>query len=151
VDELRQIVGKANVKDSGVDLQLYQYDAYLEERRPDAVVFVASTDEVAGVVRACNKYDVPFVPRGGGTNLSGGTIPFKGGIVLEMIRMNRILEVDRPNLRARVQPGLFNWSWAPRWRPSATSTFPIPRARRRLPWAATWPRTPAAPTASSTA
>jgi glycolate oxidase len=108
VDELRQIVGKANVLDSGVDMQLYQYDAYLEERRPDAVVFVNSTDEVAGVVKLCNKHGVPFVPRGGGTNLSGGTIPFKGGIVIETIRMNRILEIDRPNLRARVQPGMFN-------------------------------------------
>ena len=108
VDELRQIVGKANVLDSSVDLQLYQYDAYLEERRPNAVVFVHSTDEVSGVVKTCNKFGVPFVPRGGGTNLSGGTIPFKGGVVIEMIRMNRLLEVDRANLRARVQPGLFN-------------------------------------------
>ena len=59
VDELRQIVGKANVLDSGVDMQLYQYDAYLEERRPDAVVFVSSTDEAAGVVKLCNKPSCP--------------------------------------------------------------------------------------------
>jgi glycolate oxidase len=130
VDELRQIVGKANVKDSGVDLQLYQYDAYLEERRPDAVVFVASTDEVAGVVRACNKYDVPFVPRGGGTNLSGGTIPFKGGIVLEMIRMNRILEVDRSNLRARVQPGLFNLELGTALAPLGYQYLPDPASQK---------------------
>ncbi len=108
VQELRRIVGPSNVLDSAVDLSLYQYDAYLEERRPDAVVFVHSTDEVARVVRLCNEHSVPFVPRGGGTNLSGGTIPWKGGVVLEMIRMNRILEVDVPNLRARVEPGLFN-------------------------------------------
>ena len=130
VDELRQIVGKANVLDSGVDLQLYQYDAYLEERRPDAVVFVASTDEVAGVVRACNKYDVPFVPRGGGTNLSGGTIPFKGGIVLEMIRMNRILEVDRSNLRARVQPGLFNLELGTALAPLGYQYLPDPASQK---------------------
>jgi glycolate oxidase len=130
VDELRQIVGKANVLDSGVDLQLYQYDAYLEERRPDAVVFVASTDEVAGVVRACNRYDVPFVPRGGGTNLSGGTIPFKGGIVLEMIRMNRILEVDRSNLRARVQPGLFNLELGTALAPLGYQYLPDPASQK---------------------
>jgi len=130
LDELRQIVGKANVKDSGVDLQLYQYDAYLEERRPDAVIFVASTEEVAGVVRACNKYDVPFVPRGGGTNLSGGTIPFKGGIVLEMIRMNRILEVDRPNLRARVQPGLFNLELGTALAPLGYQYLPDPASQK---------------------
>jgi glycolate oxidase len=130
VDELRQIVGKANVLDSAVDLQLYQYDAYLEERRPDAVVFVQSTEEVAGVVRACNKYDVPFVPRGGGTNLSGGTIPFKGGIVLEMIRMNRILEVDRPNLRARVQPGLFNLELGTALAPLGYQYLPDPASQK---------------------
>jgi len=130
VDELRQIVGKANVLDSAVDLQLYQYDAYLEERRPDAVVFVHSTDEVAGVVRACNRYDVPFVPRGGGTNLSGGTIPFKGGVVLEMIRMNRILEVDRPNLRARVQPGLFNLELGTALAPLGYQYLPDPASQK---------------------
>ena len=130
VGELRQIVGKANVLDSAVDLQLYQYDAYLEERRPDAVVFVHSTDEVAGVVRACGKYDVPFVPRGGGTNLSGGTIPFKGGVVLEMIRMNRILEVDRPNLRARVQPGLFNLELGTALAPLGYQYLPDPASQK---------------------
>ena len=130
VDELRQIVGKANLLDSAVDLQLYQYDAYLEERRPDAVVFVHSTDEVAGVVRACSKYDVPFVPRGGGTNLSGGTIPFKGGVVLEMIRMNRILEVDRPNLRARVQPGLFNLELGTALAPLGYQYLPDPASQK---------------------
>jgi len=130
VDELRQIVGKANVLDSAVDLQLYQYDAYLEERRPDAVVFVHSTDEVAGVVRACSKYDVPFVPRGGGTNLSGGTIPFNGGVVLEMIRMNRILEVDRPNLRARVQPGLFNLELGTALAPLGYQYLPDPASQK---------------------
>jgi glycolate oxidase len=130
VDELRQIVGKANVLDSAVDLQLYQYDAYLEERRPDAVVFVHSTEEVAGVVRACSKYDVPFVPRGGGTNLSGGTIPFKGGVVLEMIRMNRILEVDRPNLRARVQPGLFNLELGTALAPLGYQYLPDPASQK---------------------
>jgi glycolate oxidase len=130
VNELRQIVGKANVLDSTVDLQLYQYDAYLEERRPDAVVFVHSTDEVAGVVRVCNKYGVPFVPRGGGTNLSGGTIPSKGGVVLEMIRMNRILEVDRPNLRARVQPGLFNLELGTALAPLGYQYLPDPASQK---------------------
>ena len=130
IEELRQIVGKANVLDSGVDMQLYQYDAYLEERRPDAVVFVSSTDEVAGVVKLCNKHGVPFVPRGGGTNLSGGTIPFKGGVVIEMIRMNRILEIDRPNLRARVQPGMFNLEFGNTLIPLGYQYLPDPASQK---------------------
>jgi len=130
VAELRQIVGKANVLDSDVDLQLYKYDAYLEERRPDVVVFVHSTEEVAGVVRTCNKYGVPFVPRGGGTNLSGGTIPFKGGVVIEMIRMSQILEVDRANLRARVQPGLFNLELGTHLAPLGYQYLPDPASQK---------------------
>lgn len=66
LDDLRRIAGPANVLGSGVDLQLYGYDAYLEERRPDAVVFAHSTEEVARVVKVCNRHGAPFVPRGGG-------------------------------------------------------------------------------------
>ena len=77
VKELRQIVGDANVLNTDVHLQLYSHNAYLEERRPDAVVFVHSTDEVARVVRVCHSLGVPFVPRGGGTNLTGATSPSK--------------------------------------------------------------------------
>lgn len=130
VAELREIVGKTNVLDSGVDLQLYKYDAYLEERRPDAVVFAHSTEEVAWVVKICNKFGVPFVPRGGGTNLSGGTIPFKGGVVIEMIRMNRILEVDRANLRARVQPGMFNLEFGNALAPLGYQYLPDPASQK---------------------
>ncbi|HSB81829.1 MAG TPA: FAD-linked oxidase C-terminal domain-containing protein [Candidatus Methylomirabilis sp.] len=130
VSDLQQIVGKSNVLSSGVDLQLYGYDAYLEERRPDAVVFVNSTEEVAGVVRACNKHGVPFVPRGGGTNLSGGTIAIKGGVVVEMIRMNRILEVDCANLRARVQPGLFNLEFGNALAPLGYQYLPDPASQK---------------------
>ena len=129
-DDLRRIVGKANVLDSPVGLALYQYDAYLEERRPDAVVFVHSTEEVAAVVRACNTHGAPFVPRGGGTNLSGGTIPFKGGVVLEMIRMNTLLEVDRANLRARVQPGMFNLELGNALAPFGYQYLPDPASQK---------------------
>ena len=130
VQSLRQIVGAANVLDSDVHLQLYQYDAYLEERRPDAVVFVHSTEEVSRVVKVCHDFGVPFVPRGGGTNLSGGTIPFKGGVVLEMIRMNRLLEVDVPNLRARVQPGMFNLELGNALAPLGYQYLPDPASQK---------------------
>jgi glycolate oxidase len=130
VEELRKIVGEKNVLHSDVDMQLYQYDACLQERRPDAVAFVHSTEEVAGVVKVCNKLGVPFVPRGGGTNLSGGTIPIKGGVVVEMIRMNRILEVDRANLRARVQPGLFNLELGTALAPLGYQYLPDPASQK---------------------
>jgi glycolate oxidase len=128
--DLRQIVGRANVLDGGVDLQLYQYDGYLEEHRPDTVVFVHSTEEVAKVVKACNRFGAPFVARGGGTNLTGGTIPFKGGVVIEMIRMNRILEMDTANLRARVQPGLFNLELGNALAPLGYQYMPDPASQK---------------------
>jgi glycolate oxidase len=130
LEGLRRVVGKANVLDSPVQLQLYQYDAYLEERRPDAVVFAHSTAEVAGIVKVCHALGVPFVPRGGGTNLSGGTIPFKGGVVIEMIRMNRLLEVDTANLRARVQPGMFNLELGNALAPLGYQYLPDPASQK---------------------
>jgi len=130
VEDLRQIVGSANVLDGAVDLQLYQYDGFLVERRPDAVVFVHSTDEVAQVVRTCNQHGRPFVPRGGGTNLTGGTIPFNGGVVIEMIRMNRILEVDCANLWARTQPGLFNLELGNALAPMGYQFLPDPASQK---------------------
>ncbi len=130
LDDLRRVVGAANVLGSSVDLQLYGYDAYLEERRPDAVVFVHSTEEVARIVRTCHRHGVPFVPRGGGTNLSGGTIPVKGGVVIEMIRMNRILEVDPKNLRARVQPGMFNLEFGNALAPLGYQYLPDPASQK---------------------
>ncbi len=130
VEELRQVVGSANVLDGGVDLQLYGYDAYLEERRPDAVAFVHTTEEVTGVVRACHRAEVPFVVRGGGTNLTGGTVPIRGGVVIETIRMNRILEVDRASLRARVQPGMFNLEFGNALAPLGYQYLPDPASQK---------------------
>ncbi len=130
VADLRQVVGSANVLDGSVSLQLYQYDGYLEERRPDAVVFVHSTEEVARVVQVCNRHGRPFVPRGGGTNLTGGTIPFHGGAVIEMIRMNRILEVDCANLWARAQPGVFNLELGNALAPLGYQFLPDPASQK---------------------
>jgi glycolate oxidase len=130
VADLRRAVGSANVLDGSVSLQLYQYDGYLEERRPDAVVFVHSTEEVARVVQVCNQHGRPFVPRGGGTNLTGGTIPFNGGAVIEMIRMNRILEVDCHSLWARVQPGLFNLELGNALAPLGYQFLPDPASQK---------------------
>jgi glycolate oxidase len=108
VKELRTIVGRENVLDRSVDLQTYEYDAYLERHLPRAVVFVRSTAEVSAVVRALARREIPFVPRGCGTNLSGGSLPLEGAVVIEMTRMDRILEIDLPNLRVVAQPGIFN-------------------------------------------
>jgi len=107
--ELRSIVGRDEVLDRPVDLQTYEYDAYGERSLPGAVVFVHSTAEVSAVVRLLAREGIPFVPRGYGTNVSGGSLALDGGVVIEMGRMDRVLEIDVPNRCAVVQPGIFTF------------------------------------------
>ncbi|QNK48302.1 glycolate oxidase subunit GlcD [Brevibacterium sp. PAMC23299] len=104
---LLAIVGQENYDDSKVECLVYSYDATPGfQALPDAVIKPGSTAEVAAIVKVCNEYNVPIVPRGSGTNLSGGTCPTEGGLVLLFNRMNSLLEIDEENLTATVQPGL---------------------------------------------
>jgi glycolate oxidase len=106
VTRLEEIAGHNNVLSTDMDLALYSYDASLERSSPDAVVLPDSTDEVSRLVALAHREQIPVVSRGSGTNLTGGTVPVKGGIVIHFSRMNRILEVDVPNRTATVEPGV---------------------------------------------
>jgi len=106
IDRLKAIVGPEYVLHSEMDLTLYGYDASLEKGKPDVVVLPDSTEEVAGVVGLAYNEKFPVIARGSGTNLSGGTIPVKGGVVIHFSRMNRILEIDIPNRTVTVEPGV---------------------------------------------
>src|SRR5947209_13235959 len=108
VRQLRKIVGHETVLDRPEDLALYEYDAGVDKSRPGAVVFAHNTEQVSKVMRLAHENKIPVVPRGAGTGLSGGAIAAKDAIVLSTARMNRILEVDIPNQRAIVQPGVVN-------------------------------------------
>lgn len=105
-EELRSIVGEKWVRDEPEDLLCYAYDATYREHLPDLVVSPASTEEVAGVLRVAWREEIPVVPRGLGSGLAGGSIPIQGGLVLNLTRMNRILEIDRVNMVAVVQAGV---------------------------------------------
>jgi glycolate oxidase len=106
ITRLKEIIDPDYVLSSEMDLTLYGYDASLEKGRPDAVVIPDSTEEVSKVVSLAHREGIPVVARGSGTNLSGGTIPTKGGIVIHFSKMNRILEVDVPNRCVTVEPGV---------------------------------------------
>jgi glycolate oxidase len=106
IQRLKEIVGDRYVLTSDVDLMLYGYDAYLETSKPDVVVLPGNTEEVSRIASLAYEAGVPITPRGAGTCLSGGPVPLKGGIVIHFSRMNRILEIDVPNKRARVEPGV---------------------------------------------
>ncbi len=107
-ERLRAVVGTKNVLDKPVELQTYEYDAYLERALPRAVVFVESTEQVSAVLRILSEEAVPFVPRGCGTNLSGGSLALDRAVVVEMGRMNKVLDIDLPNQRMTAQVGVFN-------------------------------------------
>lgn len=106
-EELEKIVGNGNVQTSQTSRLVYSYDATPNfQALPDAVVAPRSTEEVAEVVKVCNREKIPIVPRGSGTNLCAGTVPTEGGIVLLFKHMNKIIEIDEDNLTVTVQPGV---------------------------------------------
>lgn len=106
IDRLEKILGAEYVLCSNTDLTLYGYDASLEKGRPDVVVLPDSAAQVSRVVALAGREKIPVIGRGSGTNLSGGTIPTRGGIVIHFSRMNRILEIDLPNRTVTVEPGV---------------------------------------------
>ena len=106
IQRLQEIVGADNVLTSDMDLELYSYDSSLERARPDVVVMPDVTEEVSKIMALAHKEKIPILGRGSGTNLTGGTIPIKGGIVIHFSRMNRIVEVDFPNRTVTVEPGI---------------------------------------------
>ncbi len=79
VQEVVSIVGKGNVLEDNASLAVYEYDASLFQGRPDVVAFPTDTQQVAQLVKLANREKVPFLARGAGTNLSGGTAPTRGG------------------------------------------------------------------------
>ena len=109
VDNLNAIVGKENVLSKPDELLVYECDGLPQHKhRPRAVVFPASTDETAAIMRELARAEVPFTPRGAGTGLSGGALALNSGVVIEMARMRKILRIDVENRLAVVQPGVVN-------------------------------------------
>jgi glycolate oxidase len=105
---LLEALGPDTVRSAPEDLAVYSYDAYSEGHLPAAVAIPHDAREAALAVRIAFDCGEPVVPRGAGSGLCGGAIPARGGLVMSMVRMNRILELDVRNRRARVQPGLIN-------------------------------------------
>src|SRR5262245_17812039 len=109
VAEFRRIVGPEATLREPIKLLTYECDALPHLREtPALVVLPASAAEVQAVVRLCAREGVPFVARGHGTGLSGGALPVPGGVVISLARLNRVLDVDIPNKRVIVEPGVTN-------------------------------------------
>jgi len=107
--QLETIVGADSIVRDRAELATYESDALVKLRsKPGVVVLPGTADEVQRVVRLCHEHGVPFVARGHGTGLSGGALPLPDGVLVVMTRLNRILNIDIPNRRITVEPGVMN-------------------------------------------
>jgi len=123
-------LGADAVKTAPEDLSVYAFDAYTDGRLPAAVVLPAGVRDVSAAVRIAREFGEPIVPRGAGTGLCGGAVPVEGGVVISFARMNRLLELDAANQRARVQPGLINLELSKQIASSGLFYAPDPSSQR---------------------
>jgi glycolate oxidase len=105
---LKGIVGENNVKDNVADLYVYSSDASVHSKLPDVVVRPQSIEEVQKIIKYSNKNKIPVVARGAGSGMSGQTVPIDGGIVLDMKKMDKIIEIRPEDVLCRVEPGVIN-------------------------------------------
>lgn len=109
VDALRDVVGVESVLSAHSELVVFECDGFVIEKNcPDVVVFPRTTEDVARIVRICNEFGVPFLPRGAGTSLAGGCLPVGGGVMIVLTRMKEIVEINLRDRYAVVQPGVVN-------------------------------------------
>jgi len=106
VKRLSGIVGKEHVSTAIEDLICHSYDATKQMALPAVVVRPAATEEVSRILAHANERRIPVYPMGAASGLTGGAVPLKGGIVLDMTRMNRIIEIDQEKLVGEVEPGV---------------------------------------------
>lgn len=104
--KLVDIVGKGHCFRSVEELHCYSYDSSKHSFLPDAVVLPDATDQVSAIMQLADKHMIPVVARGAGSGTTGGALPVQGGIIVSTSRMNKILEVDKDNRIAIVQPGV---------------------------------------------
>ncbi|TET53771.1 MAG: FAD-binding protein, partial [Anaerolineales bacterium] len=106
VAELQEAIGEEKVLSSPVDLIAYSFDGTFEQHAPDVFVLPETNEDVSAVVKVASRLEVPVVARGMSSGLAGGSIPFSGGVVMSLTRMNRILEIDEENMTVSVEAGV---------------------------------------------
>jgi len=106
VQQLQEAIGPNNVLFSLEDRVAYSYDGTFEQDLPDVAVLPESNEDVSAIIRIAAEHKSPVIPRGMASGLAAASVPFGGGIVLSLTRMNRILEIDEENRTARVEAGI---------------------------------------------
>lgn len=108
ISELTKIVGNKNVITNKEKMESYSHDETPPQyaHMPEVVVMPKNAEEISKIMKLANTMLIPITPRGGGTGLSGGSIPVFGGVVLSLERMNKIIEIDRENMMIVLEPGV---------------------------------------------
>jgi glycolate oxidase len=109
IEELKQLLGEKNVIADPEKMEPYSHDEVTDPnyiKVPEVVVRPANAEEISAIVKIANRELIPIVPRGAGTGLACAAVPFKGGIVLSLERMNKIIEIDTENMFMVVEPGV---------------------------------------------
>ena len=107
LDELKYIVGENYLFTDNEKLYQYSHDETEDlSFLPSVVLKPSSAEEISSIIKLANKYSIPVTPRGAGTGLSGGALPVKGGIVISMERLNKIISIDERNFQAVVESGV---------------------------------------------
>src|SRR5580765_7400386 len=128
--ELAQIVGERHVREARAERVTYAMDGLPTHRRlPGIVVLPGTREELIAVVRLLAAHDVPFVPRGAGTGLSGGALADAGSVLLVLTRLNRIVKIDKANRLAIVEPGVVNAKLGAAARPHGLQYAPDPSSQ----------------------
>ena len=130
IHRLRAAIGPDGVFSERGELLTYEYDMGFDSHPPDLVVLPRTTAQVQAAVRLANEAGIPIVARGAGTGLCSGAVPLRGGIVISLIRMNRVLEVDYRNRRALVEPGVINLELSQQTQPHGWYYAPDPASQR---------------------
>lgn len=95
---------------------------------PEVVIEATTTEDIAAIVKLCFEHNIPVIPRGAGTGLTGAAVAIHGGVLLDMSKMNKILNYDEENFVVRVQPGVLLNDLA---EDAKTKGFYIPRIQER--------------------
>lgn len=111
IRRIQKIVGEENVLSLEEERRCYAFDARSEGKVPDLVVFPTNTNQVSEILKLANEFRFPVIPRGLGSGVTGGAVPTSSGVVLSFTKMNRILEIDRENLVAVVEPGVVTYEF----------------------------------------
>jgi len=106
ISEIENIVGKENIFSDRVECICNSRDMSVHVGIPDAVVYAQTTEQVSAIMKLANQEKIPVTIQGSGTSVTGASLPVEGGILLDVHKMNKILEINKENFYARVEPGV---------------------------------------------